>query len=349
MAHPTRLRVLRKAKNFSRARLAQLSGVSMRTIQRLENPALSNTTPHWTTVERLAKALQIAPGVLTGELPLPQTGKTPAPPQRVQVNAEIAPKARLAYDLVKSRYGVSATEIINMAPLLFVILAEGSLGWRRKKLEEAGEAIGRLDEMGNEVGYWLFGRATTVALNANTLEDESIAKADIFGDHLFSDSHGTFGDDPFDRSTGNPFAAYLRKLATDLESPGVVEVERDDLNYGSPWLRFPDYDLCNDEIEKVTNDSLNARRALETGRVRLSEIPKELKGDDAGKERAAWLEERLPDIYRDLNEDQPIAKFAKIAATATPTEVKEILKKAAPESGSASRNIGGGEQDGDAR
>ena len=319
----------------------------MRTIQRLENPAHSNTTPHWTTVERLAKALQIAPEVLTGELPLPQTGKAPAPAQRVQVNAEIAPKARLAYDLVKSRYGVSATEIINMAPLLFVLLAEGSLGWRRSKLEEAGEAISRLDEIGNEVGYWLFGTATTVALNADTLEKESIAKADIFGDHLFSDSHDTFGDDPFDRSKSNPFAGYLRKLAADLENPGVVEVERDDLSYGSPWLRFPDYDLCNDEIEKVTNDSLDAKRALETGHVRLSEIPEELKGDDAGKERAAWLEERLPGIYRDLNEDQPVAKLAKIVSTATPTEVKETLKKVAPESGNASQNVGGGEEDGD--
>ena len=131
-------------------------------------------------MERLAKALQLAPGVLTGELPLPQTGKTPAPEQRVQVNAEIAPKARLAYDLVKSRYCVSATEIINMAPLLFSLLAEGSLGWRRRKLDEASEAIGCLEEVGSEVGYRLFGTATIVALNADTLESESIAKDGYF-------------------------------------------------------------------------------------------------------------------------------------------------------------------------
>ena len=82
---------------------------------------------------------------------------------------------------------------------------------------------------------------------------------------------------------------------------------------------------------------------------RLSEIPEKLKGDDAGKERAAWLEERLPDIYRNLNEDQPIAKLAKILASATPTEVKEMQKKVAPESESASQNVGGGEDDGDAQ
>ena len=320
----------------------------MRTIQRLENPAKRDTIPHRTTIERLAKALRVAPEVLTGELPLPQqAGKAPAPAQRVQVNAEIAPKARLAYDLVKSRYGVSATEIVNMAPLLFALLAEGSLGWRRRKLKEAGEAISRLDEMSNEVGYRLFGTAAIVAQNADTLENESIAKADIFGDHLFSDGHDTFGDDPFDRSTGNPFAGYLRKLATNLESPGVVEVERDDLSYGSPWLRFPDYDLCNDEIKNVTNDSRDARRALETGHVRLSEIPEELKGDDAGEERAAWLEERLPDIYRDLKEDQPMARLAEFVATATPTEVKEVLKEVASKSGISSQNVGGGEEDGD--
>ena len=66
---------------------------------------------------------------------------------RVQMGAQVAPKTRLAYDLIKRRYGVSATEIINMAPLFFALLAEGSLAWRREKLEEAEEAIKRLNQI----------------------------------------------------------------------------------------------------------------------------------------------------------------------------------------------------------
>ena len=128
MSHPNPLYNLRKTKNLSRAHLARLSKVSVRTIQRLENPAQGSTTPHRNTLEKLAKALQVDPGMLTGDMSLPDSGNAPASTSpRIQVSAEIAPKARLAYDLVKSRYGVSTTEIINMAPLFFTLLAEGSL------------------------------------------------------------------------------------------------------------------------------------------------------------------------------------------------------------------------------
>ena len=347
MFQPDRLRDLRKAKNFSRKRLKEASSVSVRTIQRMEDPE-AETTPRRTTVERLAKGLQVDPGVLTGEMPLPQAGNATAlERRRVQIGAEIAPKARLGYDLVKRRYGVSATEIINMAPLFFTLLAEASLARRREKLEEAGEAIDRLDRMEGEVGYSIFLGATTVALNAHMVEDESIAKADLFGEHLQGDSAGTFVDEPFDASTENPFASHLRNLAAHLDRPGVVNVEFGGLSYGRPWLRFPDYDLCNDELKSVTNDSPDARRALETGHVRLSEIPEELNGEDAGNERAAWLEEKLPDIYRDLKEGQPMAEIAKFQATATPTARRELLKKLASDTGPRSRAIEGAEEKGE--
>ena len=342
-----RLHNLRKLKNLSRSRLAALSNVSVRTIQRLENAAWDNTTPRGNTVERLAKALQVEPGVLTGELPLPDSGKAPATePQRVQIGAEIAPKARLAYDLVKRRYGVSATEIINMAPLFFTLLAEGSLAKRRDKLVEAREAISRLDQMEDEVGHRLFGGATTVALNADMLEEASIRRADLFGEHLFSDTGGTFVDEPFDPGTGNPFASYLRTLTADLDHAGVVDVERNTLSYGAPWLKFPDYGICGDELDGLTHGCPNARRALETGCTRLSAIPDELMAEDAGEKRAAWLEERLPNIFKDLEEGQPMAGILKFQTTATPTEMKELVETTGSEPRIPSR---GTEEQGDDR
>ena len=328
MFHSNRLYELRKAKNLSRNGLKKLSNVSVRTIQRLENPAERSNNPRGSTLNRLAKALQVEPGVLTGDLPLPDSSNGPAPePQRVQVSAEIAPKARLAYDLVKRRYGVSTTEIINMAPLFFALLAEGSLVLRREKLEEAGEAIRRLDQMSDEVGHWIFGGATTVALNADMLEGESIEKADLFGEHLLSDAHDTFTHEPFDLSVGNPFASYLSRLAADLDNRSVIELQDGSLRYGTPWAKFPDYHLCNADLDGVTNGSADARRALETGHVRLSEIPKELTGEDAGEKRAAWLEQKLPDLYKGLEENQPMTEWVKFVATATPTEMKEVTEK----------------------
>ena len=345
MLNSNRLYDLRKAKNLSRAGLSGLSKVSVRTIQRLENPAERSNNPRGNTLNRLARALQVEPGVLTGDLPLPDSGNAPAPePRRVQISAEIAPKARLAYDLVKRRYGVSTTEIINMAPLFFALLAEGSLARRRKVREEAGEAIRRLDQMSDEVGHWILLGATTVALNAYMLEEESIARADLFGEHLFSDAHDTFADEPFDPSAGNPFASYLGRLTADLDNRSVIDVEDGSLRYGAPWGRFPDYQLCDADLDGVTNGSADARRALETGHVRLSEVPEELMGGDAGEERAAWLEERLPDLYKGLEEGQPIAEWTKFQATATPAELREAIKKLASRG-----DTGGAEEEGDAQ
>ena len=323
---PDRLRTLRNAQGLSRASLAERSRVSERTIQRWETGSGASRAVREHTLNQLTKALRVEPDVLTGEAPLPASpgGSAPSPPS-VQIGAQVTPKARLAYDLVRRRYGVTATEVINMAPLFFVLLAEGSLAWRREKLREADEAIGRLDEMKDQTGIWLFCSATTVARNATVEEQESIDKTDLFGTHLWDRGDG-FGDSPFDQSETNPFAGYLRKLASDLGEPSVVDVERESLSYGFV-PKFPDYDICGADLECVANGSADARRALESGDARLSEIPQELTADDVGEKRAAWLEGKLSDAWKGLEDDSPPARMFDLLATSTPEEQGEILKE----------------------
>ena len=324
---PDILRRLRKEKDLSRAQLERRSNVSKRTIQRLENESERTQTNREDTLDHLAKALGVEKGVLTGDMPFPDANKSPEP-ERVQIGAQVAPKARLAYDLVKRRYGVSATEIINMAPLFFTLLAEESLAKRLENLKEVSEAIGRLDEIGEAIGHPIFGDAAIVAGNARGAEEDSIDKADIFGEHLLGDDVDAFFSTPFEPATDNPFAGHLRRLAADLDRPGIVKVERDDLSYGTPWLRFPDYELCDNQLNGITNGSRDAKRALETGYARLSDIPENLKGEETGEERAAWLAERLPDTFKDLEEDQPMAKFLDGSwATTPPDELEDTLKK----------------------
>ena len=237
--------------------------------------------------------------MLIGELPLPKFDKAPDP-KPVQIGAQVAPKVRLAYDLIKRRYGVSATEIINMAPLFFALLAEGSFAWRREKLKEAYEAIDRLEQID---GFWRGGLSGAEShMNEGiAAEEDSIDKADLFGEHLFSDT-SILMDDFFDLSTDNPFASYLRKLQVELDIPGVVHVDSDRLMFGSP-LKFPDYNICRDELDGIANGSHFAKIALEAGDVRLSEIPEELMAEDAGEERAEWLEGKLSDTRRDVEKE----------------------------------------------
>ena len=284
------------------SQLAKQSGINERTIQRLEKePQPSRKS----TLTRLAKAFGVEPGVLTGELPLPKFDKVPtSAAKQVQISAQITSKARLEYDLIKHRYGVSATELINMAPLFFALLAEGSLAWRRKRLKEPKEAIDRLRQI-NE-GWSLFCSFEGVAA-----EENSISKVDLFGEHLLSELSDI--DDEFLETYGflflsiyNPFASYLWKLEAELAIPGVVDIDNSGINEYpglEPPLKFPTYDICRDEFDGIANGSNYAKMALETGHVRISEIPKELMAEDAGEERAKWLEKRMPGVIKDINEE----------------------------------------------
>ena len=249
---PQRLHELRHGQNLSRARLAERSKVSERTIQRLEDRTQGAITPRKVTLERLANALRVEPEVLSGELPSPQPTKGPLEEgERVHIGALVAPKARLAYDLVKRRYGVSASEIINMAPLFLALLAEGSLAHRRRKLSDAHEAIERLDEFSDDTDNRMFVHAVITGEEALDVEAKSIKKSDVFGDFLLDPGyHVSFSGQVFDPSMTNPFASYLRRLAGELESAGSVEVENDDLSYGSPG-KFPDYEICVDELDSI--------------------------------------------------------------------------------------------------
>ena len=347
--NPERLSELRDARGFSRAQLAEKSNVSERQIRRLEATQSENRNGRVreTTLKRLAKALRIEPSVLTGESPLPDSGRaatTPDAIMRTQIGAQIAPKARLAYDLARHRYGVSVTEIINMAPLFFVLLAEDSLAWRREKLEEASEAISRLEQINDKAWCRIFSLSTVVAQDPDSWERESIDKADIFGEQSFKD----YNVIPDDLSEGNPFASYLSEVANTLkpaDGSGVVGVEGDDLGFGSS-MRFPDYNVCRGELDSITNGSSKARIALEHGFARLSDIPKELMIEDSGEKRSEWLEGKVPDVYMDDVFDGFRERYPRTtpgAATPTPDDIKELIEKATSQVSSKIERGGNGQ------
>ncbi len=334
---PERLSKLRETKHMTRLDLAKRSGISERTIQRLENESHRCRKTQEHTLNRLAKALSVEQGILTGELPFTQSNKTPtSDPERVHIGAQIAPKARLAYDLIKRRYGVSATEIINMAPLFFTLLAEGSLAWRREKLQDAEEAKSCLEETD---GFWRgsLGSGLVVMEEGIKSEADSIDKADLFGEQLFEDSNGWVVE-PFDPSVDNPFASHLRKLVEDLKIPDLDIVDEDlkisdipyvkdgDLDIGSS-LKFPYYDICRAELDRIANGSDDARMALETGHVRVSQIPGELMAEDAGEEREKWLKDKLPNFYNKLS-DEDRKFFGELVAKDPSEKLKNILEKA---------------------
>lgn len=277
-----RLSILRRRKGLSRSQLAKRSRVSPRQIQRIEDPAPSSGSVREQTLVNLATALQVEPRALTGEIPLPNAEDTSnSDVERVQIGALIRPKVRLAYSLVKSRYGANATDLINMAPLFFVLLAEGSLAWRKEKLLELEEAAERMSKIG-DIAHLVYAKCANRIYESTASEKNSIEKADVFGQDLSEDVYN-FGYDGFEN---NPFSDHLRKIANDLGNPDAVQVD------SLVGLYFPDYEVCCSDLDAIAGDSPRARLALTSGRVQLSDIPQELMADTVKAARVKWLEDK---------------------------------------------------------
>ena len=215
--HPKRLRDLRTRKKFSRRKLAKKSGVSEKQIGRVETSE-TDVPVRMNTMIKLASALGVDAEMLLDD---PSTlDPLPVPPsQDVQLSIKISSQVRLAYDLVKHRYGPSQKDIINLAPLLFVLLAEGSLSWRRQWLEEAKAAMERLKQLTSE----------RESLNPEELdlewdesfeaEQESIKKNELLGDEILSGKGYWDSSDHME----TPFLDYVTRLTKDLNISVMVD------------------------------------------------------------------------------------------------------------------------------
>lgn len=288
---PNRVKSLRESKGWSRALLAERSNISQRQITRIEGSAAEAAgRVRERTVTELAKALGVEPGVLTGDLPMPDAGSHARSSRGAsrQVSARLRPEASLACTLVERRYGVSRTTLFNAAPLMFVLLAEGSFAWRREKLKEVEEAAWRLCDLG--VGHLAFAGSAQGALNGAGGEEESIRKRDLFGEKVSEEAF----DMGYDRSANNPFADYLRHLAAQIGDPDVVEMDKEKGIVGfGPLENFPESTVCGADFAEFTGGSARLNMAALLGYLHLDRIPEELLADDALDKRIAWLEERL--------------------------------------------------------
>ena len=307
--NPERLRKLRTTQNLSRQRLSIQSGVSPRQLLRLEDDsAASQLRVRQKTIADLATALGIEPGVLTDELPMPEdlSAETSAEAGSVKVSVTLEPEVQLACDLIERRYRVPRKTIFNLAPLLFALIAEGSMAWRRKKLADAENAAERLSIMLPLVAEY--------ARHGASLERGSIENTDLFRKEVGREaSH--FGY--------NPLTMYLHELATQIDSPGAIQVHSKPLNVTNAALaNIPSYLVCKDELRQIVGRSEKAALALIYGHARLRDIPDELQGEDATEQRVRWLEEKFPSFKLSADESAAFCDWL-----SDPDAVEEAVQK----------------------
>ncbi|TVR80058.1 MAG: XRE family transcriptional regulator [Rhodospirillales bacterium] len=290
--HADSLKTYRARKHWTQEQLAVATKgpnkVSLPTIKRIE----STKDGTYLANDRVAEALAKALGVKIEDLsqPPPQEEDQEASlrkfgyrPLRTMLDAETA----LAFNMVQHIYGIPIRSQIEMAPLFAALLAEGSLAWRRKRVEAIEEASAHLQELGG--GHCSFVYATWRVDEGAAEERESIEERDLFGVRA---SEQAF-DCGYDRSTNNPFADYLEMFAQEAQAKTIAF----DKDFG--WKTsegLPKYRIGADIISQLTGDDSDAEYALLRGHVRLKDIPADLLSDEKKSDRVAWMIARIPEV-----------------------------------------------------
>lgn len=275
--NPRRLKHWRTTRNLSMEDLAARSAVNKSTIFRIENDASLTVKRRHSVLEQLARALNVPPEELALEADPSPAAPPRALPGRSQVTLKLTTSARNALSFVSCRYRVKPSTIMELAPLLFVMVAEDSLRRRAQALSALHAA--RV-EFGAIPGHYGDG-----AERFEQDEAAAIRAKDLFGRRL-DDPELQPEQLPEDMDMvghWNPFAAHLKEwLARTGEEGGRLD-----------WEYEPDYAVCHEVALQVAGGDEAMATALQDGWVGVHEIPAELRSAHMAEQRLAWLRERV--------------------------------------------------------
>lgn len=290
---PNVLKQLRKAKGWSQEELAEktrlkdLPRIDKQTISRLERGDRAATRSR--TIEQLARALNVDSAVLTGEAPAPDMPRERSSlDSRSQLNVRAGTGPRNALTLASRRYGVDPSQIVELAPFLFVWAAEESLRQRREHIAEVERACEAAQNTEREIRHLPLPNFT-YSEEKIAAEYESINHRDLFGASIEEEDFL----DPyfrFDEGTENPFAVFLRKLAAPLGDVATFE------EWSGSWT--PAYRVCPDEAAELVGGDRERADEILRGLVALNEMPKEIRQLDKTKERAEWVHAKAEEYRR---------------------------------------------------
>jgi transcriptional regulator with XRE-family HTH domain len=282
-----RVKAIRRQRQLSQEGLATRAKLSKETIHRIEKGVQSGIRHR--TIDGLAKALDVHPGVLTGELPVPAVDGVgaEAPDARLfemyPMNYRVDGAVRNAFTLTALRYQVPIARIVELAPLLFVLAAEASLKRRTERLAELEALFEREDALRRDFRH-LPPRIIPNYLAEEIVEAErtSIAERDLLASRPSEDLNLDFPVE-VDEAEKNPFVLSL-KAETERHN-GVAVMERFDRHDVT-------FHVCPDNaIELACGDTELAGYILR-GCVALHTMPRELFAADAADARIAWLREQ---------------------------------------------------------
>ena len=206
---PRSLKVARKRQRMTQQQLADAIHCTKDTVSRWERSKSRRVRSH--LQEPLCKALGVTWERLTEPIDRRRNW--------IDLNDDttkvsIAKYAKASLLLVAERYDVRPQDVLNLAPLLFLIVAERSLLERRRRLEKIKATMKEADEKLLENCAHLGGIITARSSSAeNHLdeEEESLDKRDVFGRTI-------------ERRDGGPFVRFIRDLQVGLPKDAVTDI-----------------------------------------------------------------------------------------------------------------------------
>jgi transcriptional regulator with XRE-family HTH domain len=294
----TRLRQIRTLQRLSQDDLAKKAGLNKQTIYRLE---MGGRPTRRRTLDCLSRALGVDADVLVGKKPVAiedRPAQEPPDNNTYQVKAPLDAALRNAYSLVALRYNIPASRIVELAPLLFVLLAEGSLAWRRDKLAELQNVYEKIWQLRPSFPHL----PATVTLPRGSSEEgiaaeqASINAKDIFADTIPNDIYWDVPHQEYDESNDNPFVRYLRELASSIGA--VAEIESLAPKY------FTSYQVCRDEAIRLAGGDESLADGVLNGWALIHKMPPDLIRQEASAQRVEWMRPMIEAALRAQEEFQ---------------------------------------------
>jgi transcriptional regulator with XRE-family HTH domain len=295
MIDPHIVKSRREALGFSLATLAKKSTLSKSNLHKIEQGKGGRANAH--TVERLARELRITPEQLAGTQPLDEPESIFAP-RRASYQLKMTVANRNALAFVARSYGVHPVGVLELAPLMFQILAETSLTARREALGAIQSARAEYRDLAAKIPH-LGDEATQTWDNDELLgaEARSIIAKDILAHRLDAENPWAYDTSALD-DVPNPFVRCLK----DQFAAAVSNCGADD--FIADWCGDdqPNYSICTTEMRAYCGGDDDLSHALSHGIIGLHEIPQHLRQGDVSDERLAWLRDRHVTAKREFGE-----------------------------------------------
>jgi hypothetical protein len=175
-----------------------------------------------------------------------------------------------------------------LAPLLFLLAAEGSLDRRRAKLAELEALFQREDELRSNFPHLPYLIAPGFeADDAIAEEYSSIENLDIFGRIIHDDIFDRFAPvaNEYDAGKHNPFVTYLKEEASGKRSLAEVSY------FGSGASTV--CRVCQEDASALAGGDEELTECILEGGIQIHEMPRELLEKGATNARMAWMRPKL--------------------------------------------------------